>query len=104
MKVGRNDSCPCGSGKKYKKCCYLKQEPARMESVPPEVIKMFQETQKQDNDRLKKYGDVVSGDGSRIDSRSGTFLIPDLSPKLIPGLSPAVSVFSEFPQAQEVMI
>lgn len=23
MKIGRNDSCPCGSGKKYKKCCYL---------------------------------------------------------------------------------
>lgn len=21
VKVGRNDSCPCGSGKKYKKCC-----------------------------------------------------------------------------------
>jgi len=20
-KVGRNDVCPCGSGKKYKKCC-----------------------------------------------------------------------------------
>jgi preprotein translocase subunit SecA len=20
-KVGRNDPCPCGSGKKYKKCC-----------------------------------------------------------------------------------
>jgi uncharacterized protein YecA (UPF0149 family) len=20
-KVGRNDICPCGSGKKYKKCC-----------------------------------------------------------------------------------
>jgi uncharacterized protein len=20
-KVGRNDSCPCGSGKKYKRCC-----------------------------------------------------------------------------------
>jgi len=20
-KVGRNDFCPCGSGKKYKKCC-----------------------------------------------------------------------------------
>jgi len=19
--VGRNDPCPCGSGKKYKKCC-----------------------------------------------------------------------------------
>jgi hypothetical protein len=23
MKPGRNDPCPCGSGKKYKHCCYL---------------------------------------------------------------------------------
>jgi len=25
-KPGRNDPCPCGSGKKYKKCCYPKYE------------------------------------------------------------------------------
>lgn len=25
-KVGRNDPCPCGSGKKYKKCCGAKAE------------------------------------------------------------------------------
>ena len=25
-KVGRNDPCPCGSGKKYKKCCGLNEE------------------------------------------------------------------------------
>ena len=25
-KVGMNDPCPCGSGKKYKKCCYLKAD------------------------------------------------------------------------------
>ncbi len=24
QKIGRNDPCPCGSGKKYKKCCLLK--------------------------------------------------------------------------------
>src|SRR5665811_229928 len=24
MKIGRNDPCPCGSGKKYKKCCMEK--------------------------------------------------------------------------------
>jgi len=24
-KIGRNDPCPCGSGKKYKKCCALKK-------------------------------------------------------------------------------
>ena len=22
--IGRNDPCPCGSGKKYKKCCLMK--------------------------------------------------------------------------------
>lgn len=27
--VGRNDPCPCGSGKKYKKCCYLKDKAAQ---------------------------------------------------------------------------
>lgn len=25
-KVGPNDPCPCGSGKKYKKCCMLKEQ------------------------------------------------------------------------------
>lgn len=24
IKIGRNDDCPCGSGKKYKKCCLTK--------------------------------------------------------------------------------
>jgi preprotein translocase subunit SecA len=27
-KVGRNDLCPCGSGKKYKACCLRKQSMA----------------------------------------------------------------------------
>jgi len=31
-KIGRNDPCPCGSGKKYKKCC-LGKEPAK-EDIP----------------------------------------------------------------------
>lgn len=28
-KVGRNDPCPCGSGKKYKKCCEMRLGPKR---------------------------------------------------------------------------
>lgn len=28
-KISRNDPCPCGSGKKYKKCCAVKK------AVPP---------------------------------------------------------------------
>ena len=27
-KIGRNDRCPCGSGKKYKQCCLAKDEAA----------------------------------------------------------------------------
>ena len=29
MKVGRNEPCPCGSGKKYKHCCYAKDSAMR---------------------------------------------------------------------------
>ena len=25
FQIGRNDPCPCGSGKKYKKCCLKEQ-------------------------------------------------------------------------------
>lgn len=24
MKVGRNENCPCGSGRKFKKCCMMR--------------------------------------------------------------------------------
>jgi len=30
--VGRNDPCPCGSGKKYKKCCMLKETSVDLEA------------------------------------------------------------------------
>jgi hypothetical protein len=28
-RAGRNDPCPCGSGKKYKRCCESKQRDTR---------------------------------------------------------------------------
>jgi SEC-C motif len=56
-KIGRNEPCPCGSGKKYKRCCLAKHEKARdflretraqdiqqtdkEESLPPYVITGF---------------------------------------------------------------
>jgi tetratricopeptide (TPR) repeat protein len=35
-KVGRNQPCPCGSGKKYKQCCLDADEAARVAAVPPQ--------------------------------------------------------------------
>jgi hypothetical protein len=31
--TGRNDTCPCGSGKKFKKCCEAKQQNSRSNNV-----------------------------------------------------------------------
>jgi hypothetical protein len=33
MKPSRNDPCPCGSGKKYKHCCYAKDSVKHEEPV-----------------------------------------------------------------------
>jgi hypothetical protein len=33
-KVGRNASCPCGSGKKYKRCCERKEAEMRQRELP----------------------------------------------------------------------
>ena len=36
-KIGRNEPCPCGSGKKYKHCCLEKQEAARQAKDPEQA-------------------------------------------------------------------
>jgi len=37
-KPGRNDPCPCGSGKKFKKCCFNKVDFATFEKSPEKFI------------------------------------------------------------------
>jgi hypothetical protein len=44
-RVGRNEPCPCGSGKKYKKCCLSQHEEAR-KAIPPERLKEMGELAK----------------------------------------------------------
>jgi len=41
-KTNRNDPCPCGSGKKYKKCCLPKHEEAR-KLIPKEQLQQMEE-------------------------------------------------------------
>ena len=48
MKPGRNDPCPCGSGKKYKKCCLDKEfdktgsEDSLRKKLIPEILEFAQ--------------------------------------------------------------
>ncbi len=39
-RAGRNDPCPCGSGKKYKKCCLAKERDAAREAKAAEEATM----------------------------------------------------------------
>ncbi|UCZ53833.1 SEC-C domain-containing protein [Bacillus shivajii] len=55
-KIGRNDACLCGSGKKYKKCCMGKQNNV---SITPQDAKDFQELLPRLFDYSKKYDDVL---------------------------------------------
>ena len=41
MKPGRNDPCPCGSGKKYKHCCEGKASARRAEPAPAEFNQLL---------------------------------------------------------------
>ena len=36
VKIGRNQPCPCGSGKKYKRCCWHRDRTAHPRTTPAE--------------------------------------------------------------------
>jgi len=55
MKIGRNEDCPCGSGKKYKKCCLNKENGY----VPEEVMKYFRKVRAR-QEYLKRAGILVN--------------------------------------------
>ena len=39
MKIKRNQKCPCGSGKKYKKCCYNTDYEKRITRINEQKLK-----------------------------------------------------------------
>jgi len=98
---GRNEPCPCGSGKKYKKCCQSKFEshpqPGLVQSVPPEfgrLIALFNagyyaELEMQANILLEQHPDsglawkvlgmslLRQGKDALLALRKATELLPD---------------------------
>jgi len=62
MKIGRNVPCPCGSGKKYKRCCLRADEhPASTDApavLPEAVRRAFAAMQQSEVKRLAKHGYV----------------------------------------------
>jgi hypothetical protein len=64
QKVGRNDPCPCGSGKKFKKCCetvHSAKTPIKKLSwseLPEKVRKELQSKLRQQADWQTKFGEL----------------------------------------------
>ena len=55
-KIGRNDKCPCGSGKKYKHCCLpreIKAQKAEKIRIEKELEPTFKRTKKTKFKRTK---------------------------------------------------
>lgn len=81
MKIGRNAPCPCGSGKKYKQCCYGKvttlnrttpkykktsvnelaimRYEQRLQEYPESLAKIGEELQKYYNDKNIDFKDFI---------------------------------------------
>ena len=54
-RVGRNEPCPCGSGKKYKKCCLPQHEETR-KALPPEHLREMEKMAKVREQLAKDIG------------------------------------------------
>lgn len=52
--VGRNDPCPCGSGKKYKKCCLHREEQLSLTSLEPDFFQGPEENDYSDVNSVKE--------------------------------------------------
>ncbi|WP_041071337.1 YecA family protein [Bacillus sp. OxB-1] len=74
--IGRNDPCPCGSGKKYKKCCASKQA-ISMEAVQSEelerVLQAFYEEYPERKD-IPEYLNLANEWKSSL----GTYLLEEM--------------------------
>ncbi|MEA3438003.1 MAG: SEC-C metal-binding domain-containing protein [Thermodesulfobacteriota bacterium] len=61
-KIGRNEPCPCGSGKKYKHCCLEKHEAARQAKDPEQAenLRAKEKEQKQLIKHIEKAFGLLS--------------------------------------------
>lgn len=69
--VGRNDQCPCGSGKKYKKCCEGKQQTTAIAVFHDEieqVLQTFYSTYPERSD-IAAYTELVQGWLPKLENR-----------------------------------
>lgn len=59
VKTGRNAPCPCGSGRKYKKCCLLRENPrVRATPIPHKAQAAIQAMMEAEQNRIERFGEI----------------------------------------------
>jgi len=84
MKTGRNDPCPCGSGKKYKNCCLDKDLPQKSSVIEPEkdnsILPIETDLYEPDND---SEPDILSDEEQAMEKLWDEFQDASLAQKLV---------------------
>ena len=68
MKIGRNDPCPCGSGKKYKKCCLNK--PSQVHKFKHDISIVYAGIKNINSQLIKKSNDLPYASASLLSTFS----------------------------------
>jgi len=60
-KAGRNDPCPCGSGKKYKHCCWNKRLPLSKRKFKASIISSGSQQKSNESPNLmeRTFGNAI---------------------------------------------
>ena len=66
MKINRNEPCPCGSGKKYKHCCYATDSQKRPDPIEPDAAADAEPTDAEDQASAES-ADAVKREDHRKD-------------------------------------
>jgi methionyl aminopeptidase len=79
VKIGRNDPCPCGSGKKFKRCCADATEQVRPKTHPQKPKIRLKSTL--DIEGIRRAGRLVVATLDLVESR----LVPGITTEVING-------------------
>lgn len=68
QKVGRNDPCPCGSGKKYKSCCLKNTSAAGVKPRGHKLKAKWLNAPEAPNLMERTFGEAISSTGKVFDT------------------------------------
>lgn len=84
-KIGRNDPCPCGSGKKYKSCCFGKPPSLKLKHR----VTVLNKTPKEPPNLMNRaFGDAIEGPEKSSTNLLVGNVFPESSPPPPGSISP----------------